>query len=80
MRTELQAKPCKVAVTALYDIFSCNKDQGLIYLNAVFCHQPRYTHRRAPLHSGKFPFVRTFCLSYWRRYLRIEYHIKNTHN
>jgi len=57
MHTELQAKPWKVALTALFGIFSCNKDQGLINLIAVFCHQPRCTHHRAPLHSGKFPFV-----------------------
>jgi hypothetical protein len=58
---------------SIFGIFSCNKDQGLINLNAVFCHQPRCAHPRAPLHSGKFPFVRTFCLSYWIRYLHIEY-------
>jgi hypothetical protein len=49
---------------SIFGIFSCNKDQVLINLNAVFCYQPRCTHPRAPLHSGKFPFVRTFCLSY----------------
>ena len=64
---------------------SCNKHQGLINLNAVFCHQPRCAHPRALLHSGKFPFGRTFCLSFWRRYLRIEYvtfkiHIINLKN
>ena len=64
MYTQSQAKPRRVAVTALFGIFSCNKDEGPINLNAVFCHQPRCTHPRAPLHSGKLPFVRTFCLSY----------------
>ena len=64
MHTELLAKPWKVAVRALFGIFSCNKDQGLINLNAVFCHQPRCTNPGAPLHSDKFPFIRTFCLSY----------------